>query len=223
MASLYYQNNKLCNINTVLVSTFERKGVNYVRFENDIYYPQGGGQKGDRGVIFIGEKEYKVINTIKDENEGVLSVTEELIPEEYLNSEVQCVLDWEFRYKQMKLHTCLHLHHCMLEKIIGEELEYPITAAIEDGFAFNKYSGNILDNMIIEEANSLFFKLIKSQEQVITYPDAEKAGYRWWECMGYKIPCGGIHVSSLNEIDNVVIKVSFKKGHVTIKFILTEV
>ncbi len=221
MANLYYQDNNLCSVKTLLKSSFEENGNNCVKFEHDIFYPQGGGQKGDRGIIRCKGKEYKVINTIKDDySSGSLVITNELIPEEYAGSEVECVLDWDFRYMQMKLHTCVHLHHCILEKVLGKSITYPVTSAIEEGFAFNKYPVEAFDKSIIEQANKSFLELLKTDITVSTYPDMEKAGYRWWECLGYKIPCGGVHVSNLKEIDNVNIKVSNKKGFITIKFSL---
>lgn len=221
MSNLYYQDNNLCNITTILKFSFEENGHNYVKFEDDIFYPQGGGQKGDRGIIVCDNSEYRVVNTIKDKKQtGSLVLTDELVPEKCIGSEVDCILDWNFRYKQMKLHTCLHLYHCILEKVAERRIDYPITAAIEDGFAFNKYPEDAFDKSILEKVNMIFLDLLKSDTSVITYPDTEKEGYRWWECMDYKIPCGGIHVNNLKEINNVNIKVSSKKGFITIKLTL---
>ena len=139
-----------------------------------------------------------------------------------LNSEVKATLNWNFRYRQMRLHTCVHLHHCYLEKILGKKLDNPITSAIEDGFAFNKYEKDCFDLSKVDEANELFLSTINNDIPVYTYPDSEKEGYRWWECMGYKIPCGGLHVNNLNEIGNIKITISAKKGKITIKFTLVE-
>ncbi len=221
MSNLYYQDNCLHKIKTILKDSFEEDGHNCVKFEDDIFYPQGGGQRGDRGIIVCDGNEYKVVNTVKDSAQiSSLIFTDVLVPKKYVGSEADCILDWNFRYRQMRLHTCLHLYHCILENVAGTKIDYPVTAAIEDGFAFNKYPENAFDRSILEKVNAEFIDLLKVDAPVITYPDTEKKGYRWWECMGYKIPCGGIHVNNLKEIDYVNIKVSCKRGFVTIKFTL---
>ena len=221
MKELYYENNKMKKAETVVKSVFEENGKNCVKFEQDLFYPKGGGQKGDRGMIIWGNNQYKVLDTVKDEySSGSLVITDELLPDDCIGNQVECILDWDFRFSQMKLHTCLHLHHCILEEVLGSKIEYPSTAAIEDGFAYNKYPSSAFDKDIIESANKKFLELLKEDVPVITYPDDQKEGYRWWECRGTKIPCGGIHVNNLNEIGYVDIKTSSKKGSVTIKFIL---
>lgn len=223
MSSLYYQNGNLRSARVILLESFEENERNYVKLRDDFFYPQGGGQKGDRGLIICGGQEYKVVNTIKDKSGvGALVITDRLVAKESVGEEIECILDWDFRYRQMKLHTCLHLHHCILEETVGKRLEYPVTSDIEDGFAFNKYPVDAFDKSIIDEANIAFMKVLKSDAEVLTYPNKEKEGYRWWECLNYKIPCGGIHVSNLKEIENVSIKVSSKRGFVTIKLTLEE-
>lgn len=222
MKELYYQDNKLRQTKTILNSSFEENGTCFVSFADCIYYPQGGGQKGDRGrILFSDGESFNILKTIKgSEGIGAISITDRIVPSKYINQEVECYLDWDFRYTQMKLHTCLHLHHCILQKLVGGELEYPLTADIENGFAFNKYRQGLFDDVVLESANSEFLLAIKSDSEVHTFPDAEKNGYRWWQCEDYKLPCGGIHVSKLSDIGDVKIIISKKKGHITIKFVL---
>lgn len=40
------------------------------------------------------------------------------------------------------------------------------------------------------------------------------------KCMNYIIPCGGIHVDKLNEINDVDIEITHKKKAITVKIIL---
>jgi alanyl-tRNA synthetase/misacylated tRNA(Ala) deacylase len=221
MKMLYYEDKNLKEVESDIDSYYQEDGRYCIQLSDNIFYPQGGGQKGDRGTLTIDGNEFQVVNTLKDKyGDGAVLIIEPDIPEELQDSKVKAVLDWDFRYKQMRLHTCVHLHHCMLEEVTKKPINHPETSVIEDGFAFNRYSGGDFDVTIIDEANAKFLETLKTGAPVTTYPDTEKKGFRWWECLGHKIPCGGIHVSQLGEIGDVRISTSTKKGKITIKFTL---
>jgi len=222
MSALYHIDGYQKEIESKILSLFQHEGRDCVQLEDDIFYPQGGGQKGDRGVLIIEGREFTVINTIKDpygSGDSVMIIDTE-IPSEMSDSTAKAILDWEFRYAQMKLHTCVHLHHCILEEVLGTSIPHPKTSSIEDGFAFNKYDTGTFDIAILDKASVKFLEVIGKDTPVTTYPDTEKEGFRWWECLGHKIPCGGVHVKQLNEIGNVLISSSSKKGNITVKFTL---
>lgn len=222
MEKLYYKDSYLKEVVSPISSLYEDNGNCCVQLEDEIFYPQGGGQKGDRGTLTIGNQHFKVINTIKDKYGESVLIVDPPIPQELQDSMVHTFLNWDFRYKQMRLHSCVHLHHIMLEKVAQKSIPNPQTSSIEDGFAFNRYNDYDFDTAIIEEANDRFLDIIKSDLRVFTYPDKEKKGFRWWECDGYRIPCGGVHINSLNEIGNVCISYTTKKKKITIKFTLTD-
>jgi Ser-tRNA(Ala) deacylase AlaX len=64
-----------------------------------------------------------------------------------------------------------------------------------------------------------FQNRLKTGAQIKTYAE-EGTDFRWWECMEHKIPCGGLHVDNLNEVGDVDITFSNKKGNITVKFTL---
>ncbi|GHU85202.1 serine-tRNA(Ala) deacylase AlaX [Clostridia bacterium] len=221
MEELYYEDKYAKEIETTARVTIGDEDVAYLKFEENIFYPQGGGQKGDRGKVVLNKKETcNVVNTIKDSQlGGAISIVDEKLLEELDSVKVECFLDWPFRYAQMKLHTVVHAHHCVMEEVIGEEIAFPKVSSIEDGFAFNKYSAESFDFAKLGKVNEEFQKHLKAGAEVKTY--AEKGmDFRWWECMGHKIPCGGIHVDNLTEVGDVDITFSNKKGNITVKFAL---
>lgn len=222
MEPLYYRDNYLKDVDTTISSLYEADGHCCVQLDDEIFYPHGGGQKGDRGVLTVGNQEFMVTNTVKDKFGEAVLVVEPHIPYELQNEKVHASINWEFRYRQMRLHTCVHLHHVVLERVAEKSIPHPQTSSIEDGFAFNRYDGSDFDVSIIEEANRRFQEIIKTDLDVKTYPDEQKKGYRWWECDGYRIPCGGVHIHKLNEIGNVDISFSTKKRKITVKFTLAD-
>ncbi|HAT74156.1 MAG: Threonyl and alanyl tRNA synthetase domain protein [Candidatus Moranbacteria bacterium GW2011_GWF2_36_839] len=214
----FHENSYLTEIKTIVVGIFSENEKNCVQVEENIFYPQGGGQKGDRGKLIIDGINYDVIDTIKDSynEDGILLITAEKIPDDAKGKSVGCSLDWEFRCRQMKLHTAVHLHHCLLEKIAGKSLPFPKVSAIQDGFAFNRYESDEITPELVEKTNQVFREAIASGAEVKTYPDVEKKGFRFWECLGYKIPCGGMHVKNISEIGEVETAYNKKKGMPTV-------
>lgn len=214
----FYEDQYLNEVDTTIVSSFSEDNKNCVQVAENVFYPHGGGQKGDKGLLSIKDKTYNVIDAEKDpyNDEGVLLITDTEIPEELKGAPVHCLLDWDFRYRQMRLHTAVHFHHCMLEKVAGKTLPHPRISDIQDGFAYNRYETEEITSEMVENANKTFREAIASGAEVKTYPDSEKKGFRWWECLGYKIPCGGTHIKNISEIGDVEIDFSKKKGKATI-------
>jgi alanyl-tRNA synthetase/misacylated tRNA(Ala) deacylase len=218
MSNVFYADPYTKEIDTVIKSAFVEDDKNCVQIMDNIFHPHGGGQKGDRGVIIIEGKTINVVDTIKDKysSEDILLITQEEVSEEAVNKPVSCKLDWSFRHKQMRLHTAVHLHHCMLEKVMGKSIRPPKTSDIEEDFAFNRYESKEITPEVVEKGNAAFREAVSMGADVKTFPDPEKKGFRWWECLGYKIPCGGTHVSNISEIGEVDIEYSKKKGQPTI-------
>ena len=214
----FYEDQYLKEIKTTITAAFVENDQNCIQVADNIFYPRGGGQKGDKGILTINNTDYNVVDTVKDpyNENGILLITAEEILAGSKGQEALCKLNWEFRNKQMRLHTAVHLHHCLLEKTAGEKLPVPKVSDIQDGFAFNRYGSNKITQALVEKTNQIFCEAIAVGAEVRTYPDPEKEGFRWWECLGFKIPCGGTHVKNIAEIGEVEIKYNEKKGLPTI-------
>ena len=70
------------------------------------FYPGGGGQPSDMGVLRKGEREYLVKRVSRSEGNIVHEVDGEL-PEP--GESVHGAIDWEWRYEIMRTHTALHI------------------------------------------------------------------------------------------------------------------
>lgn len=93
------------------------------------FYPAGGGQPGDTGILLTGEgEETPIIDTRKgpDGVESVLHVAAEDAPLPAIGSRVTARLDWDRRHRLMRMHSCLHL--------LSAVLPLPVTGGqISDG------------------------------------------------------------------------------------------
>lgn len=73
------------------------------RLSGTIFYPEGGGQPGDRGLI--GKT---VITDTRKIDGKILHLSSEK-PEYKIGAQVETVLDWEHRYDYMQQHTGQHI------------------------------------------------------------------------------------------------------------------
>lgn len=78
--------------------------------DRTVFYPVGGGQPGDVGWIAWGDGGRLPVSGTRRREDGQiihLASTDEPWPER--GEEVQAILDWDLRYKHMRMHTCMHL------------------------------------------------------------------------------------------------------------------
>ena len=219
---LFFEGKYLKEYLTIVSEVFTKDDKFYVKLEDYIFYPQGGGQKGDRGKLIIDGNEYQIINTIKDfddVNDIVINVDSE-IDSKYIGKPVKCELDWDFRLKQMKLHSALHLYHYTIGLILNQPIDNPVVSSIDIGFAFNKYKDDTFDIQLIDKINEKYNELKVSDLKITTFPDKNDINYRYFKINDYTNPCGGLHVDKSSDIGDIDIKVTNKKGYITIKLVL---
>ncbi len=214
----------------------DRYGVCVV-LSNTLFYAHGGGQKGDRGLIQIepviaskvGLPPILAITDTRKEDGLILHVLGginqekldfEQIHTHLLGGKVAFKINWEFRYKQMRLHAIAHLLHFVTEDVSQKsDLPYPETSDLQDGFGINRYS---IPNIVgADGAETIREELMAYNRQGIgisTYADKNKAGFRYWKCGEYLVPCGGTHLSSTEEIGDFTLRTKTKKGKTSLTF-----
>lgn len=82
-----------------------------IRLDRTVFYPTGGGQPGDAGVLrFASGEAIPIIGTEKGNGPDEvihLAAADAALPAP--GTEVVAEIDWERRYRLMRMHTCLHL------------------------------------------------------------------------------------------------------------------
>jgi len=196
--------------------------------DRTVFYARGGGQPGDQGVIEGGGATIEVAAAIHAHDHGIVHVPADLAPGTHglkPGDTVSAVLDWDIRYRRMRMHTCLHL--------LSVILPYPVTGGqlTEDAgrLDFDIREAGLDKQAITDELNTL----IKSDQPVgiewITEAELDAkpelvktlsvkpprgAGrirlIRIGDCDLQ--PCGGTHVARTGEIGAVVVAKIEKKG-----------
>lgn len=95
-----------------VVIAVEDRGV---RLDRSIFYPTGGGQPGDTGLLRWDGGEAKVVDTLKADGGDVLLVLAPDAARPAVGASVQSALDWERRHLHMRMHTALHVMSAVIK------------------------------------------------------------------------------------------------------------
>ncbi|KZM57033.1 MULTISPECIES: alanyl-tRNA editing protein [Aeribacillus] len=79
---------------------------NKIILDETIFYPSGGGQPHDTGMIKQGNEIFKV-NKVQRENGQIVHYVDNA--EKLKQGPVEILIDWDRRYKLMRYHTLLHV------------------------------------------------------------------------------------------------------------------
>ena len=76
-----------------------------------VFYPMGGGQPGDTGTARnCGDQEFGIKDTRRNRTTGLIEhYVEDKSQLPQVGDELHLTIDWERRYRLMRMHSCLHL------------------------------------------------------------------------------------------------------------------
>ncbi len=207
-----------------------------LQFSQTIFYPGGGGQLHDVGIILVDDAEFLITEVYKNED-GIwhkVKKNKGLLIE--IGKEVTLKLDWERRYNFMRAHSSQHLlTHVLINKydcqttkanFDEERVEIEVDKRLnlsEIVDAFNEanqmiHKGDKVVSIIVDQTT--YSKEYKSKirgkssnEEIIRLIQlGSEEGY---DLVG----CGGTHVKNLSEIKGIVLD-SFKGN--LIKYFIDE-
>ncbi len=95
---------------------------NYVVLDKTAFYPEGGGQESDRGLLRLeGCIEVKVVDVQKIGN-VIVHVVDRKLDSKLEGSTVEGIIDWERRYSLMRHHTATHIILGAARAILGDHV-----------------------------------------------------------------------------------------------------
>ena len=121
---LYYQDVYLKECEARVLSCRKEGDRFKVILDRTVFYPEGGGQPADRGLLFIQkdiQKEDETCNKVpvldvQEEEEDIVHFTGEEIAE---GSRVLCRIDWGRRFDLMQQHSGEHIISGLIHETFG--------------------------------------------------------------------------------------------------------
>lgn len=108
MTELLFRDDGYLRSCTARVAAADGRGI---RLDRTVFYPAGGGQPGDSGVLRLPSgATIAIVDTVKGElpDEVIhIPAAGAALPE--AGTELAAEIDWDRRHRLMRMHTCLHL------------------------------------------------------------------------------------------------------------------
>ena len=213
---IYYQDSYKEEIEATIIDIQESAGslLSSIVLDQTVFFPEGGGQPGDRGEI-VGKKGSVKIEYTRLIN-GEIIHQGKIIDDLVNGDQIKAKIDWDWRYKYMKIHSAGHLVHDVLMTIV-EGLK-PLKGS-HGKKAYLEYEGTIDVSMkeeLEKNVNEVIEKDLSITTKEATYGELAK------ECQFLPpnlpkdkmlrmlkigdfpaMPDGGVHVKSTKEIGKV--------------------
>ncbi len=197
--------------------------------DQTVFYATSGGQSGDQGLLVSGSgAELPIGIAVYDENKRIVHVPAEATDLPGVGETVTAKLNWEARYRHMRMHTCMHL--------LCAVVSYPVTGGSISGDSgrldFDIPEAVLDKDTLTAQVNELILQDHDVTSDWITDEELE-ANPELIRTMAVKPPmgtgtvrivkigpdgevdlqpCGGTHVNSTAEIGPVVVAKIEKKG-----------
>ncbi len=112
---LFYENRYMKEFDgTVLSCTEDKKGWAIV-LDQTAFYPEGGGQPCDHGVMTFGDTVANIVD-VREKSGEVVHYSDTEIP---AGTQIHGVIDWERRFDMMQQHTGEHIFSGVVNSMFG--------------------------------------------------------------------------------------------------------
>jgi len=233
---LYLQDFNLLEADACIegVKMDDAKNKVFVILDQTIFYPQGGGQPYDTGVLQTKSGKF----TVQEVRfvDGMVRHYGEYAPNAHPGERAHCIVDGERRFLNSRLHSAGHVVDMGVTKlglgwVPGKGYHFP------DG-PYVEYTGTLREevreklrgdleaacNGYVEEARATKLVFMPKEEMhkvchfVPDYlPEGKPARVVMYGDFG--VPCGGTHVNNLSEIKKIFVrKLKPEKGNIRVAY-----
>jgi misacylated tRNA(Ala) deacylase len=198
-----------------------------VVLDQTVFYPLGGGQPGDSGILKTEQGlMVQVMDTRKSKQQPgeIVHIVNEELENLSVGDRVTAEINWDKRYRYMRMHTCMHVF-CSI-------LEFPVTGGnisldkcrLDFDMPEKPDKQQLTDqlNQLISRNTELGTRWISDEEMqanmdlvktMSVKPPMGAGKVRLVEIPGIDLqPCGGTHVKNTSEIGEVRVKKIENKG-----------
>lgn len=198
-----------------------------IQLDRTVFYPIGGGQPPDTGVLRLSDgTEIRIVEVRKDRETGEhLHVPKGQDGELKVGDQVTAEIDWERRHRLMRMHSCMHVLCAVITGSVTGGQVGDGTARLDFNLpntALDKEQITAELNRLIQEDHALSERWITDDElaarpelvrTMSVQPPTGAGKVRLIDIDGVDLqPCGGTHVRSTAEIGQVLVTKIENKG-----------
>lgn len=197
-----------------------------IRLDRTVFYAMGGGQPGDSGLLRRGDgRAIPIVDTRKDETGEIVHVPAEGVDLPAEGETVTATIDWDRRYRHMRMHTCLHLLCAVVDAPVtggslGADrgrLDFDVPEPILDKASLTAKLNRLIDENHAVRPRWITDGELDAQPELVktlsVKPPRGSGRVRLLEIEGVDLqPCGGTHVRATGEIGPVRVAKIEKKS-----------
>ncbi len=228
---LYYKDAYLKQFDAKILKIQKTNEECHIILDQTAFYPLGGGQPADVGII-KGEKGEIRVSEARMRNGRVMHIAKEIMGEIKEGDHVKGFIDWERRYALMLNHTAAHLMAEALREAVGFPIEIVGSGIDVDKVRLDlAYEGSL--GPMLPKIEKIATDIVKENRPVVakTMPREEAQRYvaRFHESLKTLPPqvqevrvveikdlhacaCGGTHLKNTGEIGSIKILKRGSKG-----------
>lgn len=185
-----------------------------IELDRTIFYPLGGGQPGDTGVLVrAGGERIAIADTRKRPgSDTVLHLPlAGTLPD--VGETLSLELDWERRYRLMRLHTALHVMSCVVVAPVSGgnlspdkgRLDFDIDMSLLDAKRIERETNALIAQGVDTETVWITEEELDARPELVktmsVQPPRGAGRVRLLKIPGIDLqPCGGTHVRNIGEI-----------------------
>ena len=192
-----------------------------------LFYPLGGGQPGDTGVLTIAGRDYPVVDTrYADDRHNIVHYLQDGdLGSIQAGDEVEMEIDWQRRHRLMRMHTTMHL----VCSLITAQATGGSVGETESRLDFDLQGQTVDKEQLTAELNALVDKALPvaigaitdaeldaNPELVRTMSVQPPRGHGTVRTISIENtdyqPCGGTHVRNTSEIGELLVTKMKNKG-----------
>jgi misacylated tRNA(Ala) deacylase len=223
MSTLRFREDAYARHCAAIVTHVDERGI---QLDMTVFYPSGGGQPGDAGMLRSAAGDIAIVNAIKgDGPDQVIHVPAPGARTPVIGEPVEAAIDWDRRHRLMRFHTALHLLCSIVPGAvtggsIGEDkarLDFDVATdsldkeAIESKLNALVAAGHpVTPRWITDDELGCRPELVRTMS---VKPPTGHGNVRLLDIAGIDLqPCGGTHVGNTAEIGRVVVTKIENKG-----------
>src|SRR4026209_373348 len=189
-----------------------------VELDRTIFYPLGGGQPGDTGVLIRDNGDrISIADTRKGESPGAVAHVigaGAALPE--VGEAVGLEIDWDRRYALMRLHTALHVMSCVvIAPVRGgniapdkARLDFDIDMTLLDAGKIAHGTNELIGRAVATESVWITDEELDARPELVktmsVQPPRGQGRIRLPKIPHIALqPCGGTHVANIAEIGGI--------------------